>query len=304
MAYADSTTIDEIDVEIWAKGDRTRHKPSVKHYKVRIDDERFVIDDPLVTGRQLLELAAKFPPEEFLLLQRLANGMLKEIRLDEQVDLRAPGLERFHTFRTDRAFFFMLDGRRFEWGAPFITGQKLKELAGVDPTTFDVWQELHDAEDRLVGDEDEADLTTAGVERFFTGKKTTTEGSGPTFLPLADRKYLESKKYVFEEVTQGSERGVIFRDMRMPQDRFDADKADVLVMLPPGYPDLAPDMFYLLPWVRLVGVNRYPTRADVSHIFLGQDWQRWSRHNYEWRPGIDGIWTMLKRVECALEVAA
>jgi len=44
--------------------------------------------------------------------------------------------------------------------------------------------------------------------------------------------------------------------------------------------------------------------ANVAQSFAGQNWQRWSRHNSEWRPGIDGIWTMLKRVEDALERAA
>lgn len=176
MSRSDSMDVEEIDVEHWAKQHGDAPKPHGKRYRIRIDEETFLVGDPVVTGRQLLELAAKFPAEEFLLLQRLANGMLEEIRLDEQVDIRLPGVERFHTFKTDRAFFFMLDGRRFEWGFGFITGRKLKELAGVDPTTYGVWQELRDAEDRPIADQEEADLTSEGVERFFTGKKTTTEG--------------------------------------------------------------------------------------------------------------------------------
>lgn len=81
-----------------------------------------------------------------------------------------------YTFRSDRSFRFSLDGRKFEWGLGFITGRKLKELAGVDPNTFGVWQEMRDSEDKPISDTDQADLTPAGVERFFTGKKTTTEG--------------------------------------------------------------------------------------------------------------------------------
>ena len=78
----------------------------------------------------------------------------------------------------------------------------------------------------------------------------------------------------------------------------------VLIQLPPGYPDVAPDMFYLMPWVKLRNGGRYPSAANVAQSFAGQTWQRWSRHNSEWRPGIDGIWTMIKRVEDALEKAA
>jgi len=63
-------------------------------------------------------------------------------------------------------------------------------------------------------------------------------------------------------------------------------------------------MFYTVPWVKLMGKNVLPPCADQPHFFAGQTWQRWSRHNNEWRPGIDGIWSMLKRVDHALEVAA
>lgn len=65
-----------------------------------------------------------------------------------------------------------------------------------------------------------------------------------------------------------------------------------------------PDMFYLEPWIKLVQGNRYPKAANNPFSFSGRSWQRWSRHNNEWRRGVDGIWTMLKRIEYALEVAA
>lgn len=69
-----------------------------------------------------------------------------------------------------------IDQKRHDWEAPAITGAQLKQLAGVDPQTFDVWQDVPGPEDILVGDNDSVDLTRPGVEKFFTGKKTTTEG--------------------------------------------------------------------------------------------------------------------------------
>ncbi|MDR4483184.1 MAG: multiubiquitin domain-containing protein [Nitrospirales bacterium] len=69
-----------------------------------------------------------------------------------------------------------IDQKRHDWEAPAITGAQLKQLAGVDPHTFDVWQDVPGPEDILVGDNDSVDLTRPGVEKFFTGKKTTTEG--------------------------------------------------------------------------------------------------------------------------------
>ena len=85
---------------------------------------------------------------------------------------------------------------------------------------------------------------------------------------------------------------------------YDAERADVLILIPNGYPDVRPDMFHLTPWVKLRNGNRYPKAADQPVAFNGGNWQRWSRHCDDWRPGIDGIWTMLKRVEHALLVAA
>jgi hypothetical protein len=146
------------------------------NYKVCIDDIDYSINDSVVTGQQLLDLANNRPTKDFLIFQLLSNGQLEEIRLDETTDLRKQGIEKFITFRSDRSFFFMLDGRRFQWGASFITGFQLKKLANVDPKTYAVWQETSGLEDRKIEDRDVADLTKAGVESFFTGKSTTTEG--------------------------------------------------------------------------------------------------------------------------------
>jgi len=125
-----------------------------------------------------------------------------------------------------------------------------------------------------------------------------------TFLPSRDREYLESKGFVFQEIVDGQNRGIILPKFRLPAQKYDVSQVDVLIILPSGYPDVAPDMFYLEPWVKLVEGDRYPKATQSRLSFNGRSWQRWSRHNNEWRRGIDGIWTMLKRVEHALEVAA
>jgi len=125
-----------------------------------------------------------------------------------------------------------------------------------------------------------------------------------SFLPTNDRQYLENKGLYFEEIVDGKQKGIILRDFGLPFGRYDVQKVNILILLPSGYPDVPPDMFYLLPWVKLVQNKRYPIAADRSFTFGGLNWQRWSRHNSQWRAGIDGIWTMLKRIENALEVTA
>ncbi len=123
-------------------------------------------------------------------------------------------------------------------------------------------------------------------------------------LPMKCRRYLTERGIRFEEHEEGGQKAIIVKQLGLPPGRFDAPAADILILLPCGYPDSPPDMFYALPWLKLAASDRYPNGADVSFEFQGHNWQRWSRHNNEWRAGIDGIWTMLKRVGAALECAA
>ena len=123
------------------------------------------------------------------------------------------------------------------------------------------------------------------------------------FLPLRDRRYLVERESAFEEVTAGLTTGLVFPRWSLPPSKFDRAETSLLIVLPSGYPDFAPDMFFVFPWVRLATSGTYARCADQAYQFNGVQWQRWSRHNSEWRRGVDGIWTMLKRVENALTEA-
>jgi hypothetical protein len=121
---------------------------------------------------------------------------------------------------------------------------------------------------------------------------------------VPDRQYLSDRGLTWEEVVDGASKGIVLQNFSLPVGRFDVSTANILIVLPPGYPDIAPDMFYLMPWLKLLPNGALPRATEAAFQFQGQSWQRWSRHENEWRPGIDGIRTMLKRVEHALEVAA
>ena len=73
-------------------------------------------------------------------------------------------------------FKIIVDRKPHDWPEPFITGAQIKRLAGVDQAAYDAWQDVPGPEDLLNADERKVDLTPPRVERFFTGKKTTTEG--------------------------------------------------------------------------------------------------------------------------------
>ena len=148
-----------------------------KTLEVKIDGKKFEFDDPKPLGRQLLDKAGKRPVEEHVIFMFLDNGLMEDINLDELVDLRKPGIEKFITFKTDRIFRFLLDGHSFEWGANLITGLTLKKLAGVDPDKYNVWLESRgQGEDQPIDNHQAVDLSEDGLERFFTGIAQTTEG--------------------------------------------------------------------------------------------------------------------------------
>jgi hypothetical protein len=70
----------------------------------------------------------------------------------------------------------VVDQKPHDWPKAVITGLEIKKLAGVDPATYDAWQDVRGPEDLLIKDNQKVDLKPNGTERFFTGKKTTTEG--------------------------------------------------------------------------------------------------------------------------------
>ncbi len=82
-------------IEIEEHAATGKRKPKAKVYAFRVGKQRFEVTDPIITGRRILELAGKVPPEKYILRQVEHGGVLKVIELTDTVDLRAPGVERF-----------------------------------------------------------------------------------------------------------------------------------------------------------------------------------------------------------------
>ena len=83
---------------------------------------------------------------------------------------------------------------------------------------------------------------------------------------------------------------------------FDPEKADLLLRLQPGYPDVPPDMWWFDPPVRREDGQPIPQTEVIEH-YLGRGWQRWSRHlpAGQWRSGIDGLESFLALLRKELE---
>ncbi len=258
--------------------------------------EKHVFDDPKVLGRQLIEAAGGTPVDEYLAIAILPNGDLEDIRLDESYDLRAGGVEKVLVARSDRSFRFKIDDADLEWPRACISGLVLRKLAKL-PSNYNLWQELPGQHDRKIADTDFIDLGAPGVERFVSLIDQTTEGDA---LPSKDQAFLAGQGYDFDVVVEGGTTGIVLKSVVLPVGKFNSQMADILILLPTGYPDCPPDMFYVSPKLTLASTGLLPKACEVEHHFGGRAWQRWSRHSDAWRPGIDGLRTMVARVQTAL----
>jgi hypothetical protein len=122
--------------------------------------------DPVPTGRQILLNAVGRTAESWSLFVILPDGDFEDVRLDETIDVRPRGEERFIGFETDREFKLEVDGRDLEWGKPLISGRILYGLAEADPREQDLYLQARGAENRLIRPADVVDLAEPGIERF------------------------------------------------------------------------------------------------------------------------------------------
>ena len=142
------------------------------HFQVADESLDFLdvkIDDPIPTGRQILEAGGFRPAEEHLVFEVLTSSLLEERRLEETTDLRKPCDKKFIVFKSDRSFRFLLNRLRFEWGSEKVTENILKKLAGVPLEKTGVWIELTDQPDRLLDENEIVMLSGEGTECFRTG---------------------------------------------------------------------------------------------------------------------------------------
>ena len=109
-----SLTEDEIvDLEEFGRAGRPL-PPSARRFRIRIDRTQYVVDVPEMTGRQLLELAGKTPPEQYALYQKSHGSSPVKVELDQVVDFRRPGIERFLVLPLDQTEGLVESRRQFQ----------------------------------------------------------------------------------------------------------------------------------------------------------------------------------------------
>jgi plasmid stabilization system protein ParE len=93
--------LDEIaDLEEYAR--QGKQPPLCRSYRIRVNGERYVVYTPSPTGREILQVANLTPPENYTLRVKIASQQPRKVGLDEKVDLRHPGVEKFKALPRDQ----------------------------------------------------------------------------------------------------------------------------------------------------------------------------------------------------------
>jgi Multiubiquitin len=93
--------VDEIiDLEEYAKAGK--QPPLSKGYKFKVNGEPFIVEQPVVTGREVLTIAGLLPVEDYTLRLKMAGGKPEKVGLEEKIDLRRQGVEKFKALPRDQ----------------------------------------------------------------------------------------------------------------------------------------------------------------------------------------------------------
>ena len=120
-------------------------------------------------------------------------------------------------------------------------------------------------------------------------------------LPEADITYFARQGVAHSITVESGMTCVVLPKWPLPPG-FDQNSADLLIRLSPGYPDIAPDMWWFFPAVHLSNGQELP-QTNVFEGYLGRRWQRWSRHlgSGQWKSGVDGVESFLALIRQHLE---
>jgi hypothetical protein len=120
-------------------------------------------------------------------------------------------------------------------------------------------------------------------------------------LPQTDVAFLTERGITYTLSSEANMTCFVLPGYTLPQG-YDRATSDLLLRLQPGFPDVAPDMWWFNPPIRLA--DGRPVRAtEVTEHHLGRPWQRWSRHFNagQWRSGTDSMESFLALIRKELE---
>ena len=170
-----------------------------------------------------------------------------------------------------------INKKQYEIQDPIQTGASLKQSAGIPMN--DVLFLQQPGEDEVIPNDKRITLKNGD---HLHSQPPADYGWGAALLAdiPAERTTLHPEA--------GGWQFLVISDFELPGG-FQPNRVELLVKLPPGFPDSAPDMFWVCPAVRTAGGN--VPRATTNERLLGKNWQRFSWHLAAgaWKPGVSEL---------------
>ncbi len=176
---------------------------------------------------------------------------------------------------------------KYELDRPKQTGGSLKNLAGI--ALGDVLFLQQPGDDEVIAND--AIITLKNGDHLHS-QPPADYGFGSADLAQAGLK--SDRARLHQE--SGGWQFLVISNYELPGG-FEPNRVDLLLKLPPTFPDAAPDMFWVHPAVN--APNGCVPRASSNELLLGKDWQRFSWHlgPTAWKPGISTLRDYLRCVQ-------
>lgn len=279
---------------------RYRKMKSNQEVRVFVNKEKFSFDNSEQTGLSIKEAAA-IPVDHTLIVGHGQYGEDGECKTPQDSD------QRDYAEITDDQVVILQNGQRFWSREPqagvdvsinradyhfdnaIQTGQELKERAGINPQ--DVLFRSQPSEDEVIPNE--AEITLHCGDCFYSSPPANYGSNEITPSDVGCEQFEcvpQSNGWTF----------LVIPDFSLP-DGYSHDRAQVLVKLPPGFPDAAPDMFWVSPHVKTQS-GGVPQGTSTEPL-LDDQWQRFSWHlgPGAWRPGVSTLRDFMRCIRSRFE---
>jgi hypothetical protein len=180
-----------------------------------------------------------------------------------------------------------INKKKYELEHHHQSGEHLKRIASIPLT--DVLFLQRPGEDEVIPNDKK--ITVKDGEHFHS-QPPADYGLGAALL--------ENAGVALDRATIHNEPGgwvfLVISDFELPAG-FIPNRVNLLIKLPPGFPDAAPDMFWVNPAVRTATGNM--PRSTTTERLLGTNWQRFSWHLAAgaWKPGLCDLRDFLRCIQ-------
>ena len=187
----------------------------------------------------------------------------------------------------DQKIRVLINRKPYDLEDPIQTGTSLKKLAGIP--LGDVLFLQRPGDDEVIANE--AKVTLKDGDHLHS-QPPADYGSAAAEM-LCDSSLAPERVALHHEA--GGWSSLVISDYPLPAN-FTPNRVKLLVKLPPGFPDAAPDMFWVRPAVRTA--DGCLPRSTCNERLLGKEWQRFSWHLAPgaWKPGVSTLRDFLRCV--------